>query len=175
MKTKTRALHWVLTALLAAGAAAQLACGEREIESGSAEIEVEKDVEAERESQAERELEQAGRQVERGVERGVEAVGRGIERGAENLERSFEEAAREIEPVAREVLDDAAVSARVKARLVADPDVNAFHIDVDTIDGRVTLSGKVARAFQREEAERVAQRTEGVREVVNLLQVVGER
>ncbi len=176
MKTEA-SLHWVLTALLAAGAAAQLACGEREIETETADIEVERDgdVEVERESEVERDLERSGREMERGLERGAEAVGRGLKRGAENLERSFEEAAREIEPVGRDVLDDAAVSAKVKARLLADPDVNAFHIDVDTIDGRVTLNGKVERAFQREEAERLAERTEGVREVVNLLQVVGER
>ncbi len=182
-----RALQWLFMALLACGAAAHLACGEREIDAGNTEIEVERDgdVDVERESNLEKKLERQGEEAQRATERGAQRLGenldragenveRGLERGARNVQRSLDEARREIEPIAREVLDDAAISARVKARLMADPDVNALYIDVDTIDGRVTLNGKVERAFQRDEAARLAQRTEGVREVVNLIRVVGE-
>jgi osmotically-inducible protein OsmY len=185
--TTTRAQQWVFIALLVCGAAALLACGEKEIDAGNTEIEVERDgdVDVEREGKLERDLEQAGEEAQRGAERGArrlgeginragESVERGLEKGARNIERSLDEARRDIEPIARDVLDDAAISARVKARLMADPDVNAFYIDVDTIDGRVTLNGKVEEAFQRDEAARLAQRTEGVREVVNMIRVVGE-
>lgn len=186
MTTKTT-LQWVLIVLLLTGAAAQLACTEREIDSGSTEIEVEPDgdVDVEQESQLERDLEQVGADAERAAETGAQRLGegldragrgleRGLERGAQNIERSLAEARREIEPMAREVLDDAGISARVKARLMADPDVHGLHIDVDTVDGRVTLNGKVESALQRDEAVRLAQRTAGVREVVNLIRVVGE-
>jgi hyperosmotically inducible protein len=120
--------------------------------------------------QVEKNLEQAGEELEAGAREVGEAVdqaGKAVERGAERIES-------EVGPVVQEVLDDAAVTTRVKARLVADPDVNAFHIDVDTIDGRVTLNGKVATDYQRQEAAELASRTEGVVSVVNLIQVAGK-
>ena len=178
MRTNTTGLHWVLAALLAAGAAAQLACEkEREIESGATEIEVERDgdVEVERESELEQDIEAAAGEAGERANQAGERLERQLERGAENVQRGLEEAGRRIEPVARDMLDDATISARVKARLAADPDVKAIHIDVDTVDGRVTLNGKVESAHQREEAEDLARRTEGVREVLNLIQVVGQQ
>lgn len=115
-------------------------------------------------------LEQAGEELKAGareVGQAADEAGEALERGAERIEA-------EVGPVVKDVLDDAAITTRVKARLVADPDVNAFHIDVDTIDGRVTLNGKVATEHQRQEASELADRTEGVREVVNLIQVAGK-
>ena len=55
-----------------------------------------------------------------------------------------------------------------------DPEINSFHIDVDTVDGRVALNGKVSSAEQRTEAEDLARGTQGVRQVVNLIQVAGQ-
>jgi len=120
--------------------------------------------------QVDKNLEQAGEELEAGAQEVGEAVnqaGEAVERGAERIEA-------EVGPVVRDVLDDAAITTRVKARLIADPDVNAFHIDVDTVDGRVTLNGKVATEHQKQEASELADRTEGVREVVNLIQVAGK-
>jgi osmotically-inducible protein OsmY len=117
-------------------------------------------------AEVERELEQAGEQLERGadqVQRGAEQVGAALERGAERIEA-------EVGPV----LDDASITARIKAKLIADPEINSFHIDVDTVDGRVALNGKVASTEQREEAEDLARGTMGVRQVVNLIQVAGQ-
>ena len=96
------------------------------------------------------------------AEQAFDQAGEKIQEGAERVEA-------EMAPV----LDDAGVTAKVKARLMADPDVNAFHIDVDTMEGRVTLNGKVTNADQKAEAEKLARRTEGVREVVNRLEVAG--
>ena len=59
-------------------------------------------------------------------------------------------------------------------KLIADPEINSFHIDVDTVDGRVALNGKVSSAEQRSEAEDLARGTQGVRQVVNLIQVAGQ-
>ena len=113
--------------------------------------------------QAERNFEEAGRELKEGAQ----DLGAAVERGAERVEA-------EVGPVVREVMDDAAVTAKVKAMLVADPEVRALHIDVDTLDGRVTLSGKVASEDQKAEAEKLASLTEGVKEVLNLIQVVGQ-
>jgi hyperosmotically inducible periplasmic protein len=101
--------------------------------------------------QVEKNLEQAGQDVQTVARQ----AGAAVERGAERVES-------EVGPVVQNVLDDAGVTTRVKARLVADPEVNAFHIDVDTVDGRVTLNGKVSSELQRREAEELATRTEGV-------------
>jgi hyperosmotically inducible protein len=113
--------------------------------------------------QVDKNLKQAGQELESAADQ----AGKAVERGAERVEA-------EVGPVVRDVLDDATVTTRVKARLVADPEVNAFHIDVDTVDGRVTLNGKVASEVQRREAGELASRTEGVISVVNLIQVAGQ-
>lgn len=57
------------------------------------------------------------------------------------------------------------------ARVEVGRSCSTDHLDVDTVDGRVTLNGKVRTERQREEAEEVARGTEGVVEVVNLLEV----
>lgn len=92
--------------------------------------------------------------------RGVVEVVNQLQLGDENdLERSA---------------NDATVSARVKARIAADPVVDALDIDVDTIQGVVTLSGVVDNESERSSAELVARDTPGVRGVHNELQVRGE-
>jgi hyperosmotically inducible periplasmic protein len=119
--------------------------------------------------EVQRELDQAGKQVERGAEQvqaGAERVGAALERGADKVQR-------EVGPVVEEALDDATITAKVKANLIADPEVRALDIDVDTVDGRVTLQGKVANESLRAEAEKLARITPGVRQVLNLIQVGG--
>jgi osmotically-inducible protein OsmY len=117
--------------------------------------------EAQRES--ERELNEAGADLERATERAGEELG---EAGAA-MERGLERANERMEPY----VADAELTAKVKTKLTADPEINPFQIDVDTIDGRVTLSGVVSTERQREEAEHLARGTEGVLEVVNHLEV----
>jgi osmotically-inducible protein OsmY len=68
-------------------------------------------------------------------------------------------------------IDDAAITAAVKAKLAGDPDTAAINIDVDTNDAVVTLSGKVATSAERSEAERLARETDGVARVINNLTV----
>lgn len=68
-------------------------------------------------------------------------------------------------------VDDAAITAAVKARLAADGDINPFNIDVDTNEGVVTLQGRVAKEEARRKAEDHARETDGVRRVINLIKV----
>lgn len=76
-------------------------------------------------------------------------------------------------------VEDANVTSRVGRRMVADPDVRRYRIDVDTIQGVVTLRGKVPSETMKASAERIASETDGVKQVVNELvvddQKVGER
>ena len=70
-----------------------------------------------------------------------------------------------------EQVDDAAITAAVKAKLAADGDINPFNIDVDTNEGVVTLQGTVAKDEARDKAERLARETDGVQRVINLIKV----
>lgn len=73
---------------------------------------------------------------------------------------------------AGEELDEAAIGAKIKAKFAADPDINPFNIDVDSMnDGVVRLSGTVDDAATRTEAVRLARNTDGVRRVVNDIKV----
>jgi osmotically-inducible protein OsmY len=70
-------------------------------------------------------------------------------------------------------VDDAAITAAVKAKLAADGDINPFNIDVDTNEGVVTLQGRVEKQEARSKAEELARETDGVKRVVNLVKVGG--
>ncbi|HVR95813.1 MAG TPA: BON domain-containing protein [Thermoanaerobaculia bacterium] len=71
-------------------------------------------------------------------------------------------------------VDDAAITAAVKAKLAADGDINPFNIDVDTNEGVVTLQGRVEKEEARTKSEQLARDTENVRRVINLIKV-GDR
>jgi hyperosmotically inducible protein len=66
---------------------------------------------------------------------------------------------------------DAWLVTKVKSKLLADPQVNSFDIDVDALDGEVILSGVVTAASVRQEAEQIARATEGVKSVRNEIRV----
>ncbi|PRQ04573.1 Osmotically-inducible protein Y precursor [Enhygromyxa salina] len=67
--------------------------------------------------------------------------------------------------------DDNQLESRVGLRLSADPDIRRYEIDVDVIDGVVTLRGEVDNQRIADRAEQVAQTTEGVNRVVNKLMI----
>jgi hyperosmotically inducible protein len=69
---------------------------------------------------------------------------------------------------------DAWITAKTKLALLTAENVSGTAINVDTIDGRVTLHGKVRSAEEKAKAEAEARKIDGVREVRNLLQVVAE-
>jgi hyperosmotically inducible protein len=135
--------------------------------------------------EVQREVDQAGEQIQKGadrvgaqMEKGAQQVGEQVQEGAQQVGAALERGAKQVEdrvgPVVEAALDDASITARVKAKLVADPEVAALHIDVDTLDGRVTLNGKVSSADERAEAEKLARHTAGVRQVINLIQIAGQ-
>jgi len=72
-------------------------------------------------------------------------------------------------------VDDTAVTASVKARLVADKPANLTRVDVDTNQGTVYLNGMVDSPEQRARAEQLAWQSKGVKAVVNNLQVTQNR
>jgi hyperosmotically inducible protein len=68
-------------------------------------------------------------------------------------------------------IDDAGITASVKSKLVADRAVNLTRVDVDTNNGTVYLNGTVESPEQKSRAEQLAWQANGVRSVVNNLQV----
>jgi osmotically-inducible protein OsmY len=73
------------------------------------------------------------------------------------------------------VVDDTAITASVKAKLVADKPVNLIRVDVDTNQGTVYLNGTVDSPEHRARAEQLAWQAQGVKAVVNNLQVAQKR
>ncbi|HWI82877.1 BON domain-containing protein [Ramlibacter sp.] len=72
---------------------------------------------------------------------------------------------------AADKVDDASVTAKVNAALVADKELSALRIDVDTQNGVVTLSGPAPTASAKERATEVAHRVKGVTSVNNQLTI----
>jgi hypothetical protein len=69
-------------------------------------------------------------------------------------------------------LDDAWVHTKVVAKLISDTKTPERNINVDVVDGTVTLRGQVDTAEAKAEAERDTKDTDGVKKVVNELKVV---
>lgn len=72
-------------------------------------------------------------------------------------------------------VDDATITARVKARLAAERAVNLTRIHVDTYESTVYLTGGVPSVQAKQRAEAIARSVPQVALVVNNLHVVGSR
>ncbi|MBZ2206055.1 BON domain-containing protein [Massilia soli] len=64
-------------------------------------------------------------------------------------------------------IDDTMITAKVKSALVADPELKATEIQVDTFKGTVQLSGFVAAPEHVQMAERLVRDIAGVKSVKN--------
>jgi osmotically-inducible protein OsmY len=100
--------------------------------------------------QIKKDLSQAGT----ALQDGAKTVAQNVKSGAEKFRDS-----------------DAAISAVVKTRLTAAPDLGGLHISVETVDGKVTLRGAVKSQDRKENAAQIAARTDGVKAVDNQLTV----
>lgn len=107
----------------------------------------------------------AGEEVGQATEEATEEAAVAAEKAGENMKEGVENAT--------EAAGDAAITSRVKARLLADPEVKAVNIDVDTAAGVVTLTGTAATRAQADEAVKLSRNTEGVKSVVDNIQVTG--
>lgn len=74
---------------------------------------------------------------------------------------------------AGQAVDDATVTAKVKAALMAESGVDGTKINVDTMNGRVTLKGEVPDKTMIDKAVQVAKGVEGVKDVDNQLSAGG--
>ena len=90
-----------------------------------------------------------------------------MEQGAANAEATAKEAAN----TAKGAIDDATITAQVNAGLAKDPDLSALKINVDTVNGKVTLNGPAPSTVARDRAETIAKGVGGVTSVNNQLVV----
>jgi|SRR5690242_5248715 BON domain len=72
-----------------------------------------------------------------------------------------------------QVIDDATITAEIKAKLAADKLSNLTKIDVKSDTGNVTLGGTVDSVERRERAVQIATNVGGVKSVVNNIAVAG--
>lgn len=72
---------------------------------------------------------------------------------------------------AGEYASDAVVTTKVKAALVAEKELSALDISVETIEGVTTLTGDVETSAHKDLAGRVTGGVDGVRQVNNDLKV----
>jgi osmotically-inducible protein OsmY len=89
----------------------------------------------------------------------------------DDMARVAREKAKELGDKLGNSLDDAWIHTKITAKLIDNPDTPAKQINVDVIDQVVTLHGKVETTAAKDEAERTAKQTEGVKRVNNLLKV----
>lgn len=94
------------------------------------------------------------------------AIGQ-TERKLEDAKQSTADAARS----AGTAIDDTAITASVKAKLAADPDLKMLDISVETRAGRTVLRGTAPNAAARERATQIAAGVTGVSGVDNELKV----
>jgi hyperosmotically inducible protein len=107
----------------------------------------------------------------------------GVVETEEEIKRAIE-IARKVEGVKRVVnnlkigkrgigsyLSDKEITAKVKLKLIEDPDLKALSIDVDTVNGVVTLTGVVTSEYQKRKAIEHAKSVSGVVKIIDNLQI----
>lgn len=91
---------------------------------------------------------------------------RKVSDAANTVVNKTREVARNVNNSAGPTINDAAITTRIKAKLLSD---SITGTTIDTTNGVVTLTGAVASEEQKAKAERHAQETEGVKSVKNEL------
>ncbi len=112
------------------------------------------------------------------VEQKSENASQEIKESVADATQATTEAAKDLKEKAADAADsvsdkvgDAAITASVNAELAKDADLSALKINVDTVDGRVSLRGVAPSAEARERATRLAGNVKGVVKVENQLEV----
>ncbi len=69
------------------------------------------------------------------------------------------------------VIDDAAITTEIKAKLLGEEFLKGLAISVSTFEGNVTLTGAVKNQDQKNRATELARKVKGVKKVNNLLEI----
>lgn len=97
----------------------------------------------------------------------TENLGSETEQAAGNVASETEQAANTV----GEAIDDGVITTKVKSALLADDTVKGLDINVDTMNGTVTLNGTVDNQAQADRATEITKGIEGVSNVQSNLTV----
>ncbi len=104
----------------------------------------------------------------------AEKAGRSIDQAAENVGDKMDGASHKLgeqSDKAGDTLDDAAITAKIKTAILAEPGLSVLQIHVDTIHGVTTLTGSVDSHQNMDKAKEIARAVAGVKKVDNKLVV----
>ncbi|HVC37281.1 MAG TPA: BON domain-containing protein [Gammaproteobacteria bacterium] len=102
---------------------------------------------------------------------GMAAYGQGIITTGKSANQGNRLQASNTVNTVKTTISDSAITADVKAKLLANPGTKGFDIHVETNHGVVTLHGTVRSTAEKELAERLAMSADGVKAVDNDLTV----
>ncbi|RKT44563.1 hyperosmotically inducible protein [Thiocapsa rosea] len=111
-----------------------------------------------------------GCEQEGSAEKAGQSIDRMAEKAGDTMEEAKEAAAAKAEE-AGAYIDDAAITAKIKADVLADPMLKVFQISVTTTNGVVTLSGEVDSQASIDRSQAIASGVENVESVRNELVV----
>src|SRR5262245_8322199 len=124
-----------------------------------------------REEQAEEPAKAAGGETREDKLRALNLHTDGIKEELNRTGRVMRQKAQAAGQAISDATADARATAAIKGKLVADPDLSALSISVNTTDGVVTLSGTVNSEEDIGKAMLLALESENVQQVVSTLQV----
>ena len=114
----------------------------------------------------------------KGGEGPAERIGREVDEAVEDMSGKAQEIADDavehggkIADEAVKTVGDAGIRGKIKAKLAADAVLKVLRIEIEVKDGVVTLKGSVESEAQAENVEKIAKGTEGVKDVMNNLEV----
>lgn len=101
-------------------------------------------------------------------------AGEKVDNAIANTQQETQAAANTIENKAENIgqsIDDAAITTALKGKYVLDDELKAHDINVDTVNGVVTLTGAAPSQAAIERATSIAKTVDGVKDVQNQLTV----
>jgi hyperosmotically inducible protein len=110
----------------------------------------------------------AGCQSEGTAEKAGQKIDKAVESTGQKIEKMGEAVANKAEK-AGEYMDDAAITARIKAEILSDPLLKVFQIEVTTTNGVVKLSGTVDSRQSIDRAMEIVRSIKDVKSVNNTL------
>ncbi len=128
---------------------------------------------------AKEQLEEAAKKTGAAVNEGADKLKPELQNAGAEIKPKLESAGEKIKEAAQKTGDqikaaeasDSGITGTIKTKYVAEPNLSALKIDVDTHDGVVTLNGVVKDEAAKQRAEQVASSVKGVKSVKNHLTV----
>jgi hyperosmotically inducible protein len=104
----------------------------------------------------------------------AENAGKELDKAAEKASTKMDQASDKVSEQTTKagvVLDDSAITTKVKAAILGESGLKSLDIKVDTVNGVVTLAGKVDTQANSDKAKQVAGGVSDVKEVKNQLEI----